>query len=256
MPCFEPNINVHITDEDGKVHKRPPSTEIKNLNSFNVLERATAYRSPPAKISHWEQTPGLEAGRSAGKSTYGWTNEASQATYWQRNKEGEADYRYFPDPDLVPVEVDDIWLTELKGQIGELPMAWWRSCATPTCWGRCSRAAQGGRGTGRRSRRGRFFRCGADGRRRAATGRFAHGGPAGDGKRAVDPEFLELGATRPASSRRNRGPMVVAGKIAAGKETAKALIAAITEADRPAEQAAARPGLDPGQRHREQSTSR
>ena len=39
---FEPNINVHITDQDGKVHKTA-ITEIKNLNSFSVLERATAY---------------------------------------------------------------------------------------------------------------------------------------------------------------------------------------------------------------------
>jgi aspartyl-tRNA(Asn)/glutamyl-tRNA(Gln) amidotransferase subunit B len=39
---FEPNINVHITDEDGQVHKTA-ITEIKNLNSFSVLERATAY---------------------------------------------------------------------------------------------------------------------------------------------------------------------------------------------------------------------
>lgn len=112
---FEPNINVHITDSDGAVHKTA-ITEIKNLNSFSVLERATAYEVQ-RQIRQWEQTGSL--GR---KSTYGW-DESAGATFWQRDKEQEQDYRYFPDPDLVPVEVDDAWLAELKGQIGELPAA-------------------------------------------------------------------------------------------------------------------------------------
>jgi aspartyl-tRNA(Asn)/glutamyl-tRNA(Gln) amidotransferase subunit B len=41
----------------------------------------------------------------------------------QREKEEANDYRYFPDPDLVPVEVDSVWLSEIKSQVGELPMA-------------------------------------------------------------------------------------------------------------------------------------
>jgi aspartyl-tRNA(Asn)/glutamyl-tRNA(Gln) amidotransferase subunit B len=52
----------------------------------------------------------------------GW-NEEVGATFWQRDKEQEHDYRYFPDPDLPPVEVDQKWLAELKTQIGELPAA-------------------------------------------------------------------------------------------------------------------------------------
>src|SRR2546421_1980916 len=112
---FEPNINVHITDSHGKVHKTA-ITEIKNLNSFSVLERATAYEIR-RQISQWEQTGSL--GR---KSTYGW-DESTQATFHQRDKEEAHDYRYFPDPDLAPVEVDDRWLSELKSQIGELPAA-------------------------------------------------------------------------------------------------------------------------------------
>ena len=112
---FEPNINVHITDQDGKVHKTA-ITEIKNLNSFSVLERATAYEVQ-RQIRQWEETGSL--GR---KSTYGW-DEASGTTFLQREKEEANDYRYFPDPDLVPVEVDEAWLAELKAQIGELPAA-------------------------------------------------------------------------------------------------------------------------------------
>lgn len=112
---FEPNINVHITDAEGKIHKTA-ITEIKNLNSFSVLERATAYEVQ-RQIKTWEETGDL--GR---KSTYGW-DEAKAATVFQRFKEDAAEYRYFPDPDLMPVEVDDAWLSELKSQVGELPSA-------------------------------------------------------------------------------------------------------------------------------------
>jgi aspartyl-tRNA(Asn)/glutamyl-tRNA(Gln) amidotransferase subunit B len=112
---FEPNINVHITDQNGQVLKTA-ITEIKNLNSFSVLERATAYEIE-RQIRQWEETGSL--GR---KSTYGW-DEATGTTFPQREKEEANDYRYFPDPDLVPVEVDEAWLAELKAQVGELPAA-------------------------------------------------------------------------------------------------------------------------------------
>jgi aspartyl-tRNA(Asn)/glutamyl-tRNA(Gln) amidotransferase subunit B len=110
---FEPNINVHITDQDGNIHKTA-ITEIKNLNSFSVLERATAYEIR-RQISEWENTGSLGK-----KSTYGW-DEGTESTFHQRDKEEAHDYRYFPDPDLVPVEVSEQWLTELKSQISELP---------------------------------------------------------------------------------------------------------------------------------------
>ena len=112
---FEPNINVHITDFEGKIHKTA-ITEIKNLNSFAVLEKATAYEIS-RQIREWEQTGSLGK-----KSTYGW-DEATQSTFHQRDKEEAHDYRYFPDPDLAPVTVDDAWLNSLKTQIGELPQA-------------------------------------------------------------------------------------------------------------------------------------
>jgi aspartyl-tRNA(Asn)/glutamyl-tRNA(Gln) amidotransferase subunit B len=110
---FEPNINVHITDAQGSVHKTA-ITEIKNLNSFSVLERATAYEIQ-RQINEW-----VDTGSLGKKSTYGW-DEKSQSTFHQRDKEEANDYRYFPDPDLVPVEVSDEWLTELKAQVGEMP---------------------------------------------------------------------------------------------------------------------------------------
>jgi aspartyl-tRNA(Asn)/glutamyl-tRNA(Gln) amidotransferase subunit B len=112
---FEPNINVHITDANGVVHKTA-ITEIKNLNSFSVLQRATDYEVQ-RQINQW-----IDTGDLGRKSTYGW-DESSGTTFHQRNKEDANDYRYFPDPDLVPVEVSDEWLTELKTQSGELPAA-------------------------------------------------------------------------------------------------------------------------------------
>ena len=112
---FEPNINVHITDQNGQIH-RTAITEIKNLNSFSVLERATTFEIE-RQIRQWTETGSLGK-----KSTYGW-DDAADATYWQRDKEEAHDYRYFPDPDLVPVDVDDAWLSELKSRVGELPVA-------------------------------------------------------------------------------------------------------------------------------------
>lgn len=112
---FEPNINVHITDGDGIVHKTA-ITEIKNLNSFASLERATDYEIQ-RQLRHWQETGDL--GR---KSTMGW-DESRGATFLQRYKEEAHDYRYFPDPDLVPVIIDDAWLERLKAEVGELPAA-------------------------------------------------------------------------------------------------------------------------------------
>src|SRR5205823_8926667 len=76
---FEPNINVHITDQHGQVHKTA-ITEIKNLNSFSVLERATAYEIQ-RQIHEW-----IDRGSLGKKSTYGW-DEAREQTFHQRDKE-------------------------------------------------------------------------------------------------------------------------------------------------------------------------
>jgi aspartyl-tRNA(Asn)/glutamyl-tRNA(Gln) amidotransferase subunit B len=89
---------------------------VKNLNSFSVLERATGYEIA-RQLHAWEQNGDL--GR---KPTRGW-DESTGTTFLQREKEEAHDYRYFPDPDLVPVVVDDAWLAEIKQQLPELPAA-------------------------------------------------------------------------------------------------------------------------------------
>src|SRR5207248_3470678 len=75
---FEPNINVHITDQNGQVLKTE-ITEIKNLNSFSVLERATAYEIQ-RQIHEW-----VDKGSLGQKATYGW-DEGSESTFFQRPK--------------------------------------------------------------------------------------------------------------------------------------------------------------------------
>ena len=113
---FEPNINV-IIERDGNEYATPV-VEIKNLNSFKAVHGAIQYEHR-RQVEQW-----LEDGKVMGpgvKSTRGW-DDAKMVTVLQREKEDAHDYRYFPDPDLIPVEVSDEWLDELKAEIPELPL--------------------------------------------------------------------------------------------------------------------------------------
>lgn len=90
--------------------------EIKNLNSFNAMERAVRYEIE-------RQTKLLESGGSVLQETLGW-DEKRQATFAQRTKEGSADYRYFPDPDLphlVLSEIEGFDRGALQATLPELP---------------------------------------------------------------------------------------------------------------------------------------
>jgi aspartyl-tRNA(Asn)/glutamyl-tRNA(Gln) amidotransferase subunit B len=113
---FEPNVNLHIT-RNGEIFKTPIS-EVKNLNSFRAIERSIAYEARRQYAEFLETGKTLQMGN---KSTYGWDDE-KQMTVLQREKEEAHDYRYFPDPDLVPVEVDESWLNEIKSRLCELPL--------------------------------------------------------------------------------------------------------------------------------------
>src|SRR4051794_16182133 len=77
---FEPNINVHITDEQGNVHKTA-ITEIKNLNSFSVLERATTYEIQ-RQIHQW-----VDTGDLGKKSTYRWGEIGGNPVYQAHQEE-------------------------------------------------------------------------------------------------------------------------------------------------------------------------
>jgi aspartyl-tRNA(Asn)/glutamyl-tRNA(Gln) amidotransferase subunit B len=113
---FEPNVNLTIT-KGGKEYKTP-IVEVKNLNSFRSLERSIDYEVGRQLDVFVETGKVMEMGN---KSTRGW-DDGSQVTVLQREKEEAHDYRYFPEPDLVPVELSDEWLKDIQSRICELPL--------------------------------------------------------------------------------------------------------------------------------------
>ena len=113
---FEPNINLEMELDDGTTIKTP-IVEVKNLNSFRAVRGAIEHEFKRQE-KEWRET-GKVMGPGA-KSTRGW-DDAKLVTVLQREKEDAHDYRYFPDPDLVPVVVDDAWLQEVSAMLPELP---------------------------------------------------------------------------------------------------------------------------------------
>ena len=117
---FEPNINLHIF-ADGKTWKTPIS-ELKNLNSFRAVERSCAYEIQ-RQLAEWHAAGGAsqEPTRRVPKFTLGWDDDKG-VTVVQRSKEEAEDYRYFPDPDLVPVTVSVEWRERVRKDVVELPI--------------------------------------------------------------------------------------------------------------------------------------
>lgn len=106
----EANISV---SRDGDLGTK---VEVKNLNSFNIMERAVAYEIK-------RQIELLERGEKVIQETRGW-DDGKQATFPQRVKEGSADYRYFPDPDLPSLklsELSELSAPVLTAEMPELP---------------------------------------------------------------------------------------------------------------------------------------
>lgn len=113
---FEPNINMRLTLDDGRLVKTP-IVEIKNLNSFRALRGAIEHEAG-AQAGRWRET-GREMGAGA-KTTRGW-DDARLVTVEQRQKEDAHEYRYFPDPDLIPLVVSEEWRESVRAQLPELP---------------------------------------------------------------------------------------------------------------------------------------
>jgi aspartyl-tRNA(Asn)/glutamyl-tRNA(Gln) amidotransferase subunit B len=90
-------------------------TEIKNMNSFNSVRRAIE-----SEIAR--QAAILESGGRVIQETRGW-DEASGVTHAMRSKEQAHDYRYFPDPDLTPIEFAAAEVTHMRAALGALPQA-------------------------------------------------------------------------------------------------------------------------------------
>jgi aspartyl-tRNA(Asn)/glutamyl-tRNA(Gln) amidotransferase subunit B len=115
---FEPNVNVAI--RSGEAEFRTPIVEIKNLNSFRHVREAVAFEID-RHVQAWRDDHDYVLGKAANENR-GWNAERG-VTEFQRGKEAAHDYRYFPDPDLVPVVVDDAALAEMHGLLPELPAA-------------------------------------------------------------------------------------------------------------------------------------
>ncbi len=109
------NINLHVDTPEGKV--ATPIVEVKNMNSFRAVERAMEYEA----VRHYEVWK--ETGQKLGdvpKQTRGW-DDVANVTRGQRHKEESSDYRYFPDPDLVPVLTTEAEIEAVRASLGELP---------------------------------------------------------------------------------------------------------------------------------------
>jgi len=87
--------------------------EVKNMNSFKAVRRALGYEAK-------RQISVLKKGEKLHQQTRLW-NEKNQRTEVMRTKEEAHDYRYFPEPDLLPVEIDDDFMKRVEREIGELP---------------------------------------------------------------------------------------------------------------------------------------
>ncbi|MDP3954890.1 MAG: Asp-tRNA(Asn)/Glu-tRNA(Gln) amidotransferase subunit GatB [bacterium] len=116
MRC-EPNVNLKI-EEEGNIFFTPIA-EIKNVNSFRFVSAAINHEIN-RQLLHFNQTR-IEKG-AGNKETRGW-DEKNKVTFPQRAKEESSDYRYFPEPDIPPLEWSNAQIDSLKNQISELPDA-------------------------------------------------------------------------------------------------------------------------------------
>jgi aspartyl-tRNA(Asn)/glutamyl-tRNA(Gln) amidotransferase subunit B len=105
------NISLRPAGSEGLGVK----TEVKNMNSFRFVQRALEYEIK-------RQRAILGQGGTIVQETRLWDSDAG-VTHGMRGKEEAHDYRYFPDPDLVPVVVDEEWIEKVRSELPELPDA-------------------------------------------------------------------------------------------------------------------------------------
>jgi aspartyl-tRNA(Asn)/glutamyl-tRNA(Gln) amidotransferase subunit B len=110
MRC-EVNLSLRPAGSDDLGTK----VEVKNLNSFRSVRSAIAFEIE-------RQARLLEMGQRVTQVTMGW-DEAAGVTREQRSKEEAHDYRYFPEPDLPPLNLEPAWIEEVKASLPELPDA-------------------------------------------------------------------------------------------------------------------------------------
>ncbi len=106
---------VNLSLKNAETGRWGTKVEIKNLNSFRSVRNSIAYEIE-------RQTQVLNSGGVIEQVTMGW-DENRQRTVLQRSKEGDTGYRYFPEPDLPPLDLDPAWIDSLKAGLPELPDA-------------------------------------------------------------------------------------------------------------------------------------
>lgn len=109
---FEANISLRPR---GSTELSPTRVEVKNLNSLRAMVHAVEFEIA-------RQTRILQSGGTVEQETMGW-DETRNVTYPQRSKEEAHDYRYFPEPDLPPLQVSRAWVDEIRARLPELPEA-------------------------------------------------------------------------------------------------------------------------------------
>jgi aspartyl-tRNA(Asn)/glutamyl-tRNA(Gln) amidotransferase subunit B len=105
------NISMRLVGAE----KLGTKTELKNMNSFKAVERSLAYEME-------RQSKILREGGEVVQQTLLWDDNAGESRP-MRSKEEAHDYRYFPEPDLVPLKVTKEWIEEIAGSLAELPQA-------------------------------------------------------------------------------------------------------------------------------------
>jgi aspartyl-tRNA(Asn)/glutamyl-tRNA(Gln) amidotransferase subunit B len=117
MRC-EPTINVKIETNDGQT-VYTPLVEIKNVASLTGVMTAIDFEIN-RQVEEWKSNKITK--NDTNKTTRGWDADKNQ-TFLQREKEGSADYRYFPEPDIPPIEFSQSQIDQIKSTLPELPDA-------------------------------------------------------------------------------------------------------------------------------------
>ena len=113
---IDANISVRPTGEQGLRNK----IEIKNMNSFNFLEMALESEIK-RQIKEYTNNPHKPHKEVIRQATFRWDPDKKQ-TILMRTKETSDDYRYFPEPDLVPIVLTDAYIEKIRSKLPELPL--------------------------------------------------------------------------------------------------------------------------------------
>ncbi|MDD2353073.1 MAG: Asp-tRNA(Asn)/Glu-tRNA(Gln) amidotransferase subunit GatB, partial [Atribacterota bacterium] len=105
--------DANISIRDSKTHQLGTKTEVKNMNSFRAIKKALDYEII-------RQRKMIEDGEKILQETRRW-DEANNKTISMRTKEEAHDYRYFPEPDLLPLTIESSWIKEIEDNLPELP---------------------------------------------------------------------------------------------------------------------------------------